>query len=138
MTEQRRIAFTVRGTPVAQGSMRAPRAGVVLHDNRSLISWRNTIGWAAKEAMLGSEMFAGAVSVEAHFRLERPSSVSREAREYPTVRKNDIDKLTRALLDALSGIAFVDDGHVCDLTVTRRYDDFHEGPGVDVVVEELR
>ena len=141
MTEPAVLTFTARGRPVAQGSMRSPAIGVLVHDSPRLVSWRRTIGWAAIEALqwLGTDggtrfPLRGAVAVEARFRLPRPKGVPRAKRKYPTVRKDDIDKLTRALLDALSGIAYSDDGQVCSLLVTRGYDDFGEGPGVDVLV----
>ena len=54
--------------------------------------------------------------------------------EFPAV-KPDVDNVAKAIMDALSGVAYKDDKQVCDLIVRKRYTD--KGPSVDVYIEVL-
>ena len=64
------------------------------------------------------------------FYFSRPKSVSYKKRPDHTV-KPDIDKLIRAVLDALTGIFYADDAQVDELYVTKMYGD---PPRVEVEV----
>lgn len=120
----------IAGHPRPQGSKKAFNRGahiVLVEANKDLPAWR-----AEMERMLklkGLELdnqFEVAVSVSLHFWLARPKSVTRQ---YPT-RTYDIDKLTRAVLDALTKSEVIrDDSDVVDLVVRKSYADLHE-PGV--------
>lgn len=59
------------------------------------------------------------VVVSAVYEFPRPTGKDR-ARRHPCVRP-DADKLIRALLDALSGTAYADDGQVVSLSVRKTY-----------------
>lgn len=128
--------FEAVGVPVPQGSTRA-----FVHDGRAVVThvkpaalkaWRDMIGWKAREVI--HEVHEGGITVEAVFWLMRPASVSAKRRPDVTV-KPDIDKLARALLDAMTGIAFRDDAQVVSLEVAKRYcDDMQKQPGVAVTV----
>ena len=137
-----RLEFDAIGKPEPQGSARAFVAGgraVVTTANPKMHHWRDIITWSAREAMSEQSFFAssGAVEVRADFRLQRPASVSRKRRPHPDV-KPDLDKLTRALLDALSAAVFRDDAQVTLLAVSKRYAESNEQPGVHVVVLALQ
>ena len=71
-------------------------------------------------------VLTGPVEVLLHFELARPKS----ARRLLPSTKPDLDKLARAVLDALTGVVFKDDAQVVDLRVTKRYGT----PGVHVIV----
>ena len=61
------------------------------------------------------------------FQLRRPRTVRRE---YPTVPP-DLDKLIRAVLDSLSGIAYIDDSQVVEIIARKSY---AEEPGLDISI----
>ena len=61
------------------------------------------------------------VIVAARYTFARPKGKDRH-RPYPCVRP-DADKLARALLDALTGIAYFDDGQVVGLSIRKVYGD---------------
>ena len=63
------------------------------------------------------------------FRLPRPKTVRRNL---PYVAP-DLDKLIRAVLDALTGVAYVDDGQVVTIKSTKTYGD----PGVTITLDTL-
>lgn len=131
MSRTTRTAFFVEGEPVTQGSMKAivskttGRAMILPDKKAELNKWRDLIGHLAKAA--GCYPSKGAVYMTLDAYLPRPRSVKRAL---PLV-KPDIDKLSRAVLDALTGIAYVDDGQVISLTALKHYAD-ERGPGVHI------
>lgn len=115
--------FTILGLPATKGSTRSfinprTRTVVTLPDAKRLGEWTQAAGWAARAARLPLLPRSDAVSVYALFEFVRPQSAKR--RGFPTV-KPDGDKLIRALLDALTGIGYVDDAQVVDVIVSKRY-----------------
>lgn len=94
------LVFTVYGTPVTQGSVRAVAPGVMLREKGTdLERWRNAITREAMRRCGGAWMAeTGPVRLDAVFTVRRPPSVTRL---YPTVPP-DADKLLRAVQDALS------------------------------------
>lgn len=119
----RRLAFTVDGVAVPQGSKTAFVVGgrAVLTDaNRSKLKpWRATVTAAAIEAARGFQ-FPGAVRVWCEFNFVRPKS---SKRDYPSV-KPDLDKLVRGLLDGLTDSGVIrDDALVVSMTASKRYAD---------------
>jgi Holliday junction resolvase RusA-like endonuclease len=150
------VRLDVRGLPIPQGSTRAFVAGgraiIATDGNRPsspLGAWRSAVASEARAAIGSAPPLAGPVRVDLTFRLPRPRSHYLPAngrRSSPVLRldaptwhagKPDADKLTRAALDALSAVVFGDDAQVARLTVSKRYAEPTEGPGVAVVVDRL-
>lgn len=134
------ITFFVPGVPVPQGSMRAfvnrhTRRAVVTSDNAGLKGWRNTVSTAAALAFSGPALLDQPVSVTLRFFLPRPASVKRNKRAFPVV-KPDLDKLVRAVFDALTGSVLVDDALICGATSYKSYADDHPA-GVEVTVRVI-
>lgn len=130
------LRFTVTGIPVPQGSKTAFNVGrraVVVDANKTVLKpWRAHVRQAAETALGGREGFTEAAFVLLDFHMPRPKSVKRAR---PSV-KPDIDKLTRAILDALTDSGVLkDDGLVVTLHVEQWYAT-HE-PHVVVKVGEL-
>jgi crossover junction endodeoxyribonuclease RusA len=119
------LAFTVYGNPQPQGSMKAfVRRGraMVTSDNTKLKPWRQEVACTAayelgKISQSRVERPA-AVIIEVDFYFERPKSTKRGVSK---TTKPDIDKLLRALLDSLTGIAFDDDAQVTKCVVTKQF-----------------
>jgi len=133
------LTFFVPGTPQTQGSHRTFRtkAGrtLVVHDNPKLGWWRETIRLAAHAEMAraGVELIAdGPVSIRLTFALARPKSLQKRVTEPAT--RPDLDKLTRACLDALTSVAWRDDGQVTELSARKIYGT----PGVTVALSALQ
>jgi Holliday junction resolvase RusA-like endonuclease len=81
------------------------------------------------EPMLGKHVPA---TIKVVFHFTKPDSISK-GRMHPVV-KPDIDKLLRAVLDALTGVAFKDDAQVVQTHTEKRYShrDF-----VEITVSEV-
>jgi crossover junction endodeoxyribonuclease RusA len=106
----------VEGKPVPQGSMRAFNNRVVHNKPKELMAWRNHIALVVGRTI--KEPTDKPVEVVIAFQLLRPKSASRL---YPSV-KPDLDKLIRSVLDALTGIAYIDDSQVISIKASKRYD----------------
>jgi crossover junction endodeoxyribonuclease RusA len=135
------LAFVVLGEPSPEGSTKAfyikkLNRTVTTHQNqKSLEAWRNRVATEAQRALEGKEWVAdcsSAYEVDVEFVLSRPPSVPEHKRIHPIV-KPDIDKLVRAINDALTGILFTDDCQVVSMTVSKDYGD-ERRPGAYIVV----
>ena len=102
--------------------------GHILHSQGSALAvWRSTIALSARFA--GAKPLEGAMGIEVTFRVRRPKTVKRE---YPSVAP-DLDKYIRACLDALTGICYIDDSQVIQITASKEYAD---NPGVDIKISD--
>jgi crossover junction endodeoxyribonuclease RusA len=136
------LDFFVSGAPTPQGSKRAfvVKGKPVLTESAGdrLRIWRQDVRFAAKAAMEqaspdGWEPLTGAVDVTLWFRLRRPKSLPK--RVYYPVKRPDLDKLVRAILDALTSVGvFRDDAQVVTLDAFKRFD---EKSGVGVTIKEF-
>ena len=113
--------FTVQGKAVTQGNHAVSRAGRIYDKSGpQLRAWREAITWEARGKMRARPAVEGPVGVRLEFVLPAPK---RKVRAHP-ITKPDIDKLTRAALDALTAArVYVDDAQVIDLHVTKSYGD---------------
>jgi Holliday junction resolvase RusA-like endonuclease len=144
------ITFTVRGIPAPQGSKRAFRnkySGRIqqVESSKRVAPWRSDVRDAALSAVGWAEPMSGPVYVELVFRLPRPRNHYGSGRNAGVLKpsapiwpagKPDRDKLERAVMDALSGLVFVDDAQVVSGPIEKRYAD-GDGPGVTVTVVDL-
>jgi crossover junction endodeoxyribonuclease RusA len=114
----------------------------MVESSRHVKAWRETVRAAAHAAHDGAPL-AGPVNVHLVFRAARPKAHWRVAGRLaitaprrPTTRP-DVDKLARAVLDALTGVVFTDDSQVVELVAIKRYATAEHGPGVHITVESL-
>lgn len=121
------IHFTVLGEPVPQGSMHSPKgSSKMLHSKRgrgrTVAQWRKAAKESAFLAMRRKKLIDGPVSVRVTFYLTRPISRPKEKYPYPD-RKPDLDKLQRALGDALEGVVITQDSRIVHWDPWKRYSD---------------
>jgi len=119
----------VPGTPAPQGSMKAYVRGGRAHlvsDNKRTMPWREAIQNVLLAAGHGRELIDGPVRIEMEFWMPRlkghygKKGLLKSAPEFPAT-KPDIDKLVRAVLDALTGVALWDDSRVVSLTARKQW-----------------
>lgn len=104
---------------------RRPRATRRRHSScptrLSSTSWWRTFA-AAGAALDLPQPLTGPVSVEVTFTLPLPPSVRPATRTWPTTHNsNDLDKMLRLVLDALTGPVFLDDSQVVEVTARKAY-----------------
>src|SRR5262245_54945311 len=145
---RRRVSFEVPGLARAQGNAKAvvprkwaedahragttPRAVVTLDDKPSK-DWQALVASQAQDCA-GDGLFVGAVVLTVTFRLPRPVSAPRRVIHHLT--KPDLDKLTRNVLDALTGVLYADDKQVVDLHARKRYVFAPHPPSAHITLEE--
>jgi crossover junction endodeoxyribonuclease RusA len=117
------VKFTVAGNPATKGSTRAVhdrrgRAHVV-PDNPRTAGWQQAVAWTAKVA--GAKLLAGPVRVEMLFELRRAGDSLHWPVGTPCRYRPDLDKLVRAVLDALTAICYRDDSQVTELIAAKVY-----------------
>jgi crossover junction endodeoxyribonuclease RusA len=129
------LEIVVEGSPVPQGSFRHIGNGRIIAANPKLNTWRQTIADQVSEKT-AVRLIDGSCRVDLVFTLPRPKSVPKSRRARPTT-KPDLDKLIRAVLDAISLPRYVqlltDDSIVTDLHAAKRYAD-HSPPGVRIFI----
>lgn len=134
------LDFFAEGTPVPQGSKNAYVRGgraVLVDANARLKPWRAQVRDAAEAAIAeaGWETLDEPCRVYLGFTMPRPQ---RPWWDVPAV-KPDLDKLTRAVFDALTDAGvWKDDSRVVEMKVAKRYEDDEAVPGVWVELEPLK
>jgi Holliday junction resolvase RusA-like endonuclease len=167
------VVFVVRGQPAAQGNARAfiakgkngaPDRAIFATSaakgfggkTSPLQAWRTAIAQEAREAMADRPLLDGPLRVRVVFVFPRPAGHYLPANSKRPVRqlrgdapvyhtsKPDVDKLQRALLDALKLVVWHDDSQVADVRARKVYEsEWVEGvdtwlPGAIVEVDGAR
>ena len=123
------VSFVVFGTPAPQGSKTLTRYGM-REANKGTRPWREAVAWHAAEAMVGRELLTGPLALEATFWFPRPKSHYGTGRNLGVVKATaqlyvattpDLDKLLRAISDAMSGIVYRDDAQIARSLARKRY-----------------
>lgn len=123
------IEFRIPGPAAPQGSKRAFRTKggrIALVESSSKVKpYRAVAALCATEAWRQPPT-QGVVALEVAFRFVRPKSHTKadgslRAGAPLAPGKPDIDKLLRALLDAMTGVVYVDDSQVACIWATKEY-----------------
>ena len=137
------IEIKVLGTPVPQGSMVATKTGKLYHQNSAkLKSWRLDIMQSFASELPSDWDKNGAVQVNCDFVFDRPKNHMGAKGVRPSapmckMTKPDIDKLLRAVLDALTGVVMLDDSQVVYVSSTKRFCSSQETPFTTITVRSL-
>ncbi len=142
--------FWIPGHPKPQGSKKAfvnaktGRAAMV-ESCKQVKPWRESIAFIAgmnfKDAPIATP-----VEMSITFFFPRPKSHYGTGKHSRVLKANapeymatppDLDKLTRAVCDALTGVIYSDDKQICHFTVCKLYATSH-GPGAQVSVRAIR
>jgi len=128
--------FLVMGVPEPQGSARGFRGRgrrvIITSDNKDLPAWRQAVRYEAQRyvehnglTIYDRKHYALALALE--FNFVKPVSAPKNLTRHN--KRPDLDKLVRAVGDALTGVIMEDDSMVDELVVQKRYGD---RPGVKV------
>lgn len=137
------VSFHVTGVPMQKGSIvRMPTGGYIpagtTASRMKMSQWNMEIRHAAMEAMGERQPSRDCVRFMCEFQLPYPKSTIRKYQLgwYPHIKKPDVDKLLRAMLDALTGVVWADDSQVAYATINKVYA-WNDRPGAHVVVDFL-
>lgn len=125
MTE---IEFYVEGRPRSKGSFVFYKGRIFPQNSKGLYRWTKIIKETARSFKPKDRPMEGVVSIQLDFYFSRPKGG--EKRRYFN-QAPDIDKLIRAVLDALTGVIYSDDSQVISVSSTKQYTDIrHPNEGV--------
>lgn len=139
------VDFRVFGIPKPQGSKKAfhhrstgrivmtEAAGAPLRD------WRSEVKQTAAVEMVGRPVICqpSGIGLTVEFILPRPVSLPKTKATPLAVKKPDLDKLVRAVCDALKGVVYADDSQVVSMTLSKRTAEMGERTGARIGVETL-
>ncbi|MCR9197396.1 MAG: RusA family crossover junction endodeoxyribonuclease [Planctomycetaceae bacterium] len=142
------IRFFVEGIPIAQGSKKAfMRKGAkfptLVESAKGLKPWRERVALEGKKQL---RKLSGPVKVQleflfprakSHFGTGRNSERLKESAPAHHTKKPDIDKVTRAILDAITNVVIEDDSCVVQLEAMKRYCSEVNKPGCLITVEKV-
>ena len=141
------LTLTIPGPARGQGSKRHVGGGRMIEQSRHLPAWRKTVAAAAHNAAAkdGWTLTTGPCWLELAVYVERPlthyvgrdrgNDLRDDAPEHCT-RTPDLDKVLRAVCDALTKILWADDKQVVGMTANRFWADDGDIPGVTIEVGE--
>jgi Holliday junction resolvase RusA-like endonuclease len=137
------VSFTVHGTPMPQGSMKAFNAGgramVKPSGGLKFAQWRNAVAEAASRAAAEHGRIDGPVQLVVAFRFPMPKSRPAAVRKAGIARKTtapDLDKLLRAVGDTLvAGGLLADDAQIAGVFASKW--ETTDAPGAAISVATL-
>lgn len=139
------LAFTVYGVAQPKGNHRAlalkgMKFPIITETNRNVKSWQQLVAEGANQALLQlpaaeRRLLEHAVRLTIAFYLPRPKKHAKRGVFVPHCVAPDIDKLERAILDALSQVVYADDKQVTEVIKGKYYAAVDEPAHVDVRVE---
>jgi crossover junction endodeoxyribonuclease RusA len=138
------VRIEVPGIPAPQGSKRHVGNGIMVEASAALRPWRDAVTWHARRAHGPRPPMGGAVQVTMLFVFPRPRSHYGTGRNAGTLKpgapvfhtsKPDIDKLIRAILDALTQAGAVKDD--CIIAAAGAKKIYGARPGCRITVESL-
>ena len=130
------VTFTVEGTPAPQGSKIRTRFGM-RESSKRVKPWRELVQAAAAQAADSAGLFGPLeppYRVDMWFYITKPRTTRATHPVAPTV--GDLDKLARAVGDALTSAGLIeDDRHIIKLTAEKAWAG-GEKPGAIIRVRE--
>ena len=120
----------VPGHPAPQGSKRHVGGGRMIESSTALGPWRQRIALFTHNALLDVDLIDGPVHIQCHFVMRRP--VNTPSTTPPAIKRPDLDKLCRAVLDGITGTAIYDDSQITELSASKRIAEPGETPGVHI------
>jgi Holliday junction resolvase RusA-like endonuclease len=143
------LTFRVYGVPLPKGNMKpfmvtAPKGmkfPILTESNRNVKSWQQLVSEAASHALqekpeTDRALLPYGVRVTVAFFLPRPKKYGKRGVFVPHCKAPDLDKLSRAILDAMKHVAYADDSQVTELITGKYYAEVDGASYADVMVEQ--
>jgi len=141
------IDLWVPGLPQPQGSkdkfvIRNKEGTVVgtnvVESSKAVRPWRTDVKMYAQQAIIGrGTMMTGPIAISCRFIMHRPLATPKTRPTPPATKKPDLDKLMRAIGDALKGVVYTDDSQVVEWYGSKRIAELGEQTGVHIIIGEL-
>jgi Holliday junction resolvase RusA-like endonuclease len=139
------LAFKVFGVALAKGNLKpfipkGMKFPILTESNRNVRSWQQLVSEGASHALQElpeSErmLLTHGVRLTVRFFLPRPKKYAKRGVFVPHCTAPDVDKLARAIGDALTNVAYHDDRQVTELVAGKYYAEVGAPAYVDIRVE---
>lgn len=135
------VSFVIKGIPkVKQRPRFVSRNGKVLtYTPKATATFENLVKLKAEKEI--KQPLKGAIKLAIRFHLPRPKKIIWKTKPMPEIysdKRPDIDNLAKSVIDGLTGIAFIDDGQIADLHLTKKYHAGDNEPKTIVIVENIK
>jgi Holliday junction resolvase RusA-like endonuclease len=133
------MTFFAPGKPAPKGSTRAflnrytGRIAVTADNRVTQKAWQSTVTLMAQTKFKVAP--DGPVAVGLVFYLQKPKSTPKSV--IHQIKKPDLDKLVRCVLDGLTSVVFKDDAQVTVITAMKKFCEGQEQEGCSVTVTYL-
>lgn len=125
----------VAGHPAPQGSKRHVGGGILIESSKRCKPWREHVAQTVLPVWGQQPPIRGPVSLELEFVMPRPAATPKR-RTPPAIKKPDVDKLIRAVLDALTKVVWADDSVIVEVRASKRLAEIDGQPGCRILVRE--
>lgn len=130
-----KIEFVVPGDPKPLQRARKGKWG--FYDPAENLKAKSAVAWQARKAMAFHTAFDGPLKLTLIACHSWPSSMSKRKRKacngHLKATRPDLDNYIKLCMDALNGVAYLDDGQVCEIVARKIFVD-HE-PCLRVILE---
>ena len=134
------LQFTLPGRPQPKQRPRVLKSGITYTPRETVLYEEQIIQAARQSELLPKSPTAEPLKLIIWCFMPIPTSwrkskqeAARKGKIYP-VNRPDIDNLAKIVMDALNGIAYVDDAQVVQLVINKKYSD---EPRLEVVLDEI-
>lgn len=137
------LRIEIPGEPVAQGRPRAfrlPNGQIRAYDPAKSRTWKADARSVMRALYGGGVLIAGPVAVAIRAVFTCPKSDFRKTQPRPRrahAKRPDAENVAKAVLDAATGVLWVDDAQVCRLEVEKVIGAQGEAPRVEILIEAL-
>jgi Holliday junction resolvase RusA-like endonuclease len=137
------VKVRVMGKCVEQGSTKSfyikkLNRVVTTHSNKNTEKWREDIRHEAKIIQEQTDFYTSdqntCYRIRLLFLIEKPKSAPKRLRR--AMKRPDLDKYIRAVLDALKDVLITDDARVIEIIAGKEFADDNEPPGAIIYVEK--
>ncbi|MCP4549492.1 MAG: RusA family crossover junction endodeoxyribonuclease [bacterium] len=139
------ITFFTPGAPIAKGNHRINRSAGRIYDaaGAALTAWEKTVSYCASIAPRDGWRIDLPVTMTVEFLIPREVIQGKPGKQRKIRRQGtlpgkrgtgDLDKLLRAIGDALEGVLLNDDSQIVSITASKRFTVAGEIPGAQVTL----
>lgn len=137
------LTMHIKGLPMPKGSVTRMRNGAYVPAGTPATRmqyglWENNVSAVSRSIMGDTPPWDKGVAVRGEFQLPPPKTGIKATQRgwWPHIKRPDLDKLIRGLLDPMTGLVWLDDSQVMHIAMTKTY--CWEGqPGAFVAIDFL-
>jgi Holliday junction resolvase RusA-like endonuclease len=138
--KSKKYSFGISGTPIAKARPRAfnLKGHIRMYTPKRSKDFENAIRQRAEQVF--EKPLQGPIRLEVTFFLPRPKYLIWKTRPMPAILHDkhiDVTNLVKSIEDGMNGVAYIDDGQIAQLEVSKYYQEGGKGPWTQMEIREL-